>query len=241
MGAIAIPMQIGKDHNDFIFCDCRPYFSIVDALSQDSNGKPSCGMPPTCQQPDTVGPKVNTCTLAHSLKLVKVGNHKTHLLVKSLNPSFQILHLLRRQIFTIIQRAIEVLGQHLLVEALTRQAPRGVPPRKILIRASRAVEVAPWGDVVDFAADGQVDGGVVLAVVLEQRARGECLENDGRRARWEGGRSGWAQAEVNERGEQEEDGEVQWCCKGGCDCKALKRLLVQRKVRGEARWRWRRK
>lgn len=105
-----------------------------------------------------------------------------HLLIESFDPTLEVFKLFGCKIGTIIQRPIEVLCQHFLIEALTSQTPRGVPAGEVLIGTSRSVEVASTADVVDFTPNSQVDGTIVLSVVFEQCARGEGLEDDGFRA-----------------------------------------------------------
>jgi hypothetical protein len=84
----------------------------------------------------------------------------TYLLIKSLDPALQILQLLCIKITTVIQRAIQIFRQHLLVKALTRQSARRIPPCEVLIWPARSVEVASCGYIVDFAFHGEVDQAV---------------------------------------------------------------------------------
>ena len=101
--------------------------------------------------------------------------------LKPLHPLPQRLHLPLPQPAQIIQRPAQILRQHLLVETPARQPATGVPPSEILVRASGTIEVAAGRDVVDFAAHGQVDGGVVRAVVGEEGRGREGAEDDGGR------------------------------------------------------------
>lgn len=89
----------------------------------------------------------------------------SHLLIKPLNPTLQILQLFGVQIGTIVERPVEVLGQHLLIEALAREPPGGISTREVLVGSAGTVEVAAAGHVVDFAAHRQVDWLVLGAVV----------------------------------------------------------------------------
>lgn len=52
------------------------------------------------------------------------------------------------------------------VEAVGDESPRRVGTRKEVVRASWAVEVAPVGDIVDGAINGQVDGELGVAAVV---------------------------------------------------------------------------
>jgi len=126
------------------------------------------------------------------------------LFVKSLNPTVQVLELFRRQVLAVVQRPVEVLGQHVLVEALAGQAPRRISAGKVLVRSPGAVEVAPAADVVDLASDGEVHGRVVLAAVFQERARRVGLEDDRGRAFGEHRRLLRLHAEVEECAEEEE-------------------------------------
>ena len=140
----------------------------------------------------------------------------THLLIEPFNPPIQILQLIRAQIITLIQRPIQVLRQHLLIKTLTRQSPRRIPSRKVLIWSSRPIEIAPRSDVVYLAAHSEVDGVTGCAVVLEEGAWGECLEDFGGWLAWEGdGVGGAEEAEVEHCEEEDEEGYVEGC--GYCE------------------------
>lgn len=110
----------------------------------------------------------------------------TYLVVKPLDPALQIVDLVGGQITAVVQGSIKILGQHLLVEALTGQAAGGISAGEILVGAAGAVEVPAGRHVVNLSLHRQVDGGVILAVVLEQGARGESPEDDGGRRFREG-------------------------------------------------------
>lgn len=110
---------------------------------------------------------------------------------ESLLPALQALHLLVPEPLERVKRAVEVLGQHVLVEAVAREATARIATSKVLVWTARPVEVAAAGDVEDAAPHGHVDGHVVRAVVGQQRARGEGAEDDGgrlaRKRRWRRG------------------------------------------------------
>lgn len=141
----------------------------------------------------------------------------THLIRKPLIPPIQILNLLRPQILTIIQRALQILRQHLLIKALTRQSPRRIPPREILIRAPRSIEVASGAHVEDLTADGEEDRRAVLAIEGEEGAWRVGLEDDGRRGLRKGLRRRRAEAVVDQDGEEGEENEVDGGGDGGSD------------------------
>jgi len=119
------------------------------------------------------------------------GMYWTHLLVKPLDPALQILQLLGLKILAIVERAIKVLGQHLLVEALTSQTPRGIATREVLVGTTGAVEVAPARHVIHFALDCEIHRRSIFAVVWEESSWCECAEDDRlggvRNGRWCGG------------------------------------------------------
>lgn len=106
--------------------------------------------------------------------------HNEVLALESLLPAPQALKLLLAEAVERVQRAVEVLGEHLLVKAVASQAPARVAASKVLVGAAGAVKVAPGRDVKHAATDGQVDGGAVHAIVGQQGARRERLEDGGR-------------------------------------------------------------
>src|SRR6266480_199948 len=83
--------------------------------------------PRACQRRDTVV----------QMSALSASNHQrvieSHLLIKLLNPPIQILNLILTQIITVIQRPVQVLGQHFFVKRLTSQSPRRISACKILI------------------------------------------------------------------------------------------------------------
>lgn len=118
------------------------------------------------------------------------------------------------QIFTIIQRPIKVLRQHVFIKGLTSQPSRRISARKILIRPAGSVEISSGRHVVNFSFHGEVHGFAVLAIVLQERSGRVRLENDGRWAFGEGdGRCG-AKTVVGEEKEEGEEDEVDGCCDG---------------------------
>lgn len=121
--------------------------------------------------------------LLRSIKLPH-GNQLSNnaiLFIKPLLPPLQRLNLIRRQVRQRIQRAIEVLGEHILIKATARKPAAGIAASKVGIRAPGTVKVAPARHVKHFAADGEVHGVAVFAVERQQRARRVGLEDDGRR------------------------------------------------------------
>lgn len=129
------------------------------------------------------------------------------LLIEPLLPTLQRLHLIPSQILQLIQRPIQVLCQHILIEATARQSPAGIPSREVRVRTTRAVEVASARDIKYLAAHGEVHGSSVLAVVGEERVRGVGSEDDGRRRTRECCGCGGAEGEVDgvEDGGEEDD------------------------------------
>jgi len=153
--------------------------------------------------------------------LLPRGNQLPHneiLIRKPLVPPIQILDLIGIQIPTVIQRPLQILREHVLVETLAREPPRRIPAGEVLVGPTGPVEVAAGADVEDLAADGEVDGLAVVAVVREEGARGEGAEDDRGWAFGEGGGGLGSEAEVDE--EEEEGGEEEgygggYCCAGG--------------------------
>lgn len=103
-------------------------------------------------------------------------------------PALQRLHLLRAEVLQLVQRTVEVLRQHVPVEAVAGQTTGSIAAGKVGVRASGAVEVPAAGDVKDLASDGHENRHVVLAVEgkqgpwvigLEDRRRG--VAGEGRR------------------------------------------------------------
>jgi hypothetical protein len=134
--------------------------------------------------------------------------HNKILLLKPFLPSPQRLQLLAIQVFQRIKRPIQILRQHVLIETATRQSPAPIAPSEVRIWSAWPVEVAAGGDVEDAAAHGEVDGHVVEAVVREERGGCKGAEHGWRRRARERLWGGWAQAHVDEDGEEGEEDEV---------------------------------
>lgn len=134
--------------------------------------------------------------------------HDEILFLKPLLPPAQSLHLLPIQILQGVQGAIEVLGQHVLVEAATCQPATRIAPRKVGVGPARPVEIAARGDVKDAAAHGQVDGHAVEAVVGEERGGREGAEDCWWGCAGEGLWRRGLEAQVDEDSEEGEEDEV---------------------------------
>ena len=134
------------------------------------------------------------------------------LLGKPLLPAPQGIPLLVGQVLQRIQRPVEVVRQHFLVEAAAGQAATGVAAGKVLVGPAGAVEVAAGTDVEDAATHGEIDGTGGGAVVGTELGRGEGAEEGGRGRGGEGGGEGEGgagfEAEVEEEEEEGEDEEV---------------------------------
>lgn len=101
---------------------------------------------------------------------------------EGLLPALQGVHLAGSKTVERVQRAVQVLRQHVRVEAVAGQTAAGIATCKVGVRTAGAVEVAPVADVEDAAADGEEDGVAVFAVEGQQRSRGVGAEDLGRRA-----------------------------------------------------------
>lgn len=152
-----------------------------EVLDQTHKLAYTCGMTTCCSKGQTTATSTHSGmrpmlqhTTPHHTTINQNKNRQdlTNLLIKPFNPPLQILQLRRPQITTIIQRPIQILRQHLLIKTLTRQPPRRIPPRKVLVWSARPIEVSPPCYVVDFSFYGEVDfsvrveWGVLLAVEL---------------------------------------------------------------------------
>ena len=84
----------------------------------------------------------------------------TYLLIKPLDPPIEVFELFAVQILALIQRPVEIFGQHLFVEALACETAGGVSAGEVLVGPAGAVEIAAGGYVVDFAC-GVGKGGLV--------------------------------------------------------------------------------
>lgn len=107
------------------------------------------------------------------------SSHNKILPLKPLLPATQRLHLLCSQPIQRIQFCLQILRQHILIEATTRQSSTRVSARKVGVRAAGTVEVLARRDVEDSAADGKVDGWLCGAVVREQGWWCEGAKEDG--------------------------------------------------------------
>lgn len=143
--------------------------------------------------------------------------------LEPLLPPAQGLHLLRPEVRQRVQRAVQVLGQHGLVEAAARQSARGVAPGKVGVGALGAVKVAARRHVEHAAPHGEVDRPAVGAVVREEGAGREGAEDGG----WRLGRQGRQRRALEvervggvEEGAEEEDVE------GGKEAGAGKSVVV---------------
>lgn len=119
--------------------------------------------------------------LSLRLLLISSSNKPPHnkvLLTEALLPPLERLQLIPGKVRQSIKWAIQILGQHILVEAALRQTSRGIATRKVGVWPTGSVEVTAAGYVEDTPSHGKVDGGVVLAVEREQGSWGECLEDD---------------------------------------------------------------
>lgn len=120
--------------------------------------------------------KSSLVLIANSDKLA----HNEILLAESVLPPLKSLQLVPGKICQGVKRTIQVLGQHILIEAALGQTPRSIATREVGVRPAGTVEVATTADIEDPPAHGEVHGGVVLAAVREESPGGEGLEDDGR-------------------------------------------------------------
>ena len=119
--------------------------------------------------------------LAHLLVLVdrdKLANNVV-LPLEHLVPALQRLRLLWAEVLELVQRTVEILGQHLSIEAVASKTAGGVTASEVGIGASRAVKVPATRDIKDLTADGHEHGHVAFAVEGQQGSWGVGLE-DGR-------------------------------------------------------------
>lgn len=135
------------------------------------------------------------------------------LLEEPLLPARHRLELVPGKIGQGIQRPVQILGEHLLVEAALRQTSRRIAASEVFVRPTRSVEVAPAGNVEHATTDGEVHRLAVLTIVGKKGARGKCTENNGglllregdgglRLEEGEGGVEDDAEEEQVERGEE---------------------------------------
>lgn len=189
----------------------------------------------------------STASLLGRLRIA-LGHQLAHnkiLAQELLLPVRQALHLVRAQPLEIVQRPLQVLCQHVLVEAVARQTPRRIAPCEIGIRPVGPVEVGARRDVKDAPAHGKVDWHAFCAVVGQQRGRDECAEEDGLRARRQRGQlARGEEACVDDKDEGTDEDEVERRDKRGsaaqdgclsawafkCDGYGWRRTLLWRRV-----------
>lgn len=131
------------------------------------------------------------------------------LALEALLPAPQALHLLGAEALKRVQGSVEVLGQHLAVEAVAGEAAAGVAAGKVLVGAAGAVEVAARGDIEDTTAHGEVDGVAVEPIVGQQGARRVCLEDGGGGLARQLGRLARLEEQVGGVGRQEDEERVE--------------------------------
>jgi hypothetical protein len=146
------------------------------------------------------------------------GHEFTHdqiFLFKALLPALHGLHLLVTQVLERVQRSIEILGQHVLIEAATGQSSARIAACKVCIGAARAIEVAAARYVKDTTPDCQIYGHAIETIVWEELRRSKGAKHGRRWGAWECGWSRGLEAEVDEDGEEGEEDEVDgryWRC-----------------------------
>lgn len=106
---------------------------------------------------------------------------------------------------------MQILGQHILVKAAIRQSPAGISAGEVLVGPARSIEVASGGNVEDTAADSEVDGGVLEAVVGGKGWRGEGAEDGCGRRRGQGGFGDGLEVAVGDEEEEGEEEQVYGC------------------------------
>lgn len=130
--------------------------------------------------------------------------------LKLLLPPSERLLFLRSKILQLVQRSIQVLGQHLIIKALHTQPPRRITTRKVLVRRTGTVELPAVGDVEHAPAHRKEDARLVAAVVREEGARGEGAEDDGGGFFGEGGCGCRFEGGVEAVEEDGEEEDVEW-------------------------------
>jgi hypothetical protein len=134
--------------------------------------------------------------------------HNIVLFGEALLPALKGLHLVLAEALELVQGPVEVLGQHLLVEAAAGEATGGIATGKVGVGPAGPVKVAAARNVEDLAANGEEDLGTVLTVEGQERARRVRAEDGGRCGRRQ--RRGRRSAEdgVARVGEDAEEDEV---------------------------------
>lgn len=127
---------------------------------------------------------------------------------EALFPALECLQLLRVQILEIIERTVQVLGQHVLVEAAMCQASACVSSSKVGIGAARTVEVSPRRHIENTSTNGEIHRHAIQAIIWEQVRRGEGAEDGGRRSARKHLRRGRLETEIDQEDEEREEEDV---------------------------------
>lgn len=132
------------------------------------------------------------------------------LLQEALLPALQGLELLLVQVLECVKRSIEILGEHVLVEAAKGQPSACIASSKVGIGTSRTIEVSARCDVKNSATNGKIDGHSIKAIVWKELRRGKGPEDGRRRGAGEGLGLCGPEPEVHEEDEEREQEEVDW-------------------------------
>lgn len=127
---------------------------------------------------------------------------------EALFPSAEGLPLLLVQVLQVVKRAIQVLGQHVLVEAAMSQTATRISASKVRIRTTGTVEVSSGRHVKNTAAHRKIDGHAIQAVVWEEVGRGEGAEDGGRRSFRKHLRLRGLETEIDQEDEEREKDDV---------------------------------
>lgn len=141
--------------------------------------------------------------------------HHQILFEKPALPISQGGHFFFVQVLKIIQGPMQILGQHVIIEAPASQSATRIPPCEILIRSPGPVEVAPGGNVKDLTAYGEVDGLAVLAIKGYQFGGREGFEDGGWWTLGDDGGRRRAKAVVGKHQEEGEEDQINGCGNGG--------------------------
>lgn len=159
----------------------------------------------------------------------QLANNKV-LLKKPFLPALERFQLLLVEIAQSVERAVKVLGKHLLVKATAGETAGGIATRKVSVGTTGSIEVAATSDIEDATTHGQVNGHVFLAVVRQQRPRGEGFEHDGGLFLGNGGRGMWPQPAVCCVEKHAEEDEVEGGDKGPARGKVMS-ISASRNIR----------
>lgn len=121
---------------------------------------------------------------------------------ETLFPASQIFQLFSVKALELIQRSVQILCQHLFVEALACKSAAGITPGEVGIRPTGTVEIPPGGHVKDSTTDREVDGHAVKAIVREKLGRGKGPEDGRRRRSREGLRLGGFESPIHQNGKE---------------------------------------